>query len=524
MQLVHEQLRQSCERSPDSAAIISDGETLTYGRLWLKVELLAGLLVELGVERGDRVVILLRDKPTNIVACYAVIRCGAIAVPLADGSSERSVVAAVQDSGCVVMISSSEDLLSFPHIRDDIRSTVITIERWTQSSGQPPSYRILGRAGKTLWKHRTLPDALRSQPDDGAFILYTSGTSGDKKGVLLTHRNLFHATCNINAFTQIGSDLRECVLAPLAHSFGLGRVRCILAVGGTVMFPRRPSLPSTIIHAILDEHCNAFSAVPSALEPLFGTFEPMLHAVGRRVRFIELGSAPMPVDRKSRLIDLFPNARICMHYGLTEASRSTFLDLTAESSRLDTVGRPVPGVEISIDHQVLLDESDKSGEILIRGKHVTTSYWNNPHLTRERLTTDGWFRTGDFGYMDADGYLHLLGKDSDMINMDGIKISPFEVEMRMLEAFPGVDMCVLGLPDPSGIHGEVPALCYVSSHNIHLTPADVFQKLISKLDRFKIPRLVYGLKAMPRTSNGKISRSDVRVMLSGGRHLEAVHA
>jgi acyl-CoA synthetase (AMP-forming)/AMP-acid ligase II len=202
-----------------------------------------------------------------------------------------------------------------------------------------------------------------------------------------------------------------------------------------------------------------------------------------------------------------------MPYGLTEASRSTFLEFRSESHKLDTVGRASPNVTIEIRDQELSPcKGGEQGEIVVRGGHVTEGYFRDDARTRGAFTADGAFRTGDFGFLDEEGYLHLLGRKDELINKGGIKISPLELEEKLREAYPELDFCVVGVPDPEGLAGEVPVMAYASATELSL--GDVLSALAQKVERSKLPTAIARVDSIPRTANGKPMRRVLREQLT----------
>jgi long-chain acyl-CoA synthetase len=316
--------------------------------------------------------------------------------------------------------------------------------------------------------------------------------------VKLTHRNLMQASQNIALFMGMHSGLREYITVPLTHSFGLGRARTLLSLGATALASDGPFLPQKMAQVVAQRQVNALSAVPAGVTMTMDSVERSLAPFVSQIRLIELGSAPMPVSQKERLLEFFPHARICMHYGLTEASRSTFLDFDADRLRLNSVGKASPNVHVGVP-----------GEVVVRGAHVTPGYIGDPELTARVVTAQG-IRTGDLAWMDQQGYLHLKGRLDDQINVGGIKVSPSELEEPLRAAYPDLDLCVLGVSDPQLLLGEVPAVAYARRSGVDLDLAGVRASLAGHLDPRKLPLVVVAVDAIPRTANGKIQRAVLR--------------
>jgi long-chain acyl-CoA synthetase len=495
--LAHEMLLARAAIHPQKPAVISGARELSYAALCERVRAIAGALVS-GPARtlpGEAVLFLTSAKVDFIAAFYACLAAGAVAVPVPDGAARATLVDLADASGARTIVTDRAILKTFSPPVDEERFRIIYADEVRAAPGAP------------------FPAAVNAWSP--AMILFTSGTTAKKKAVLLSHGNVAQATRNINEFVKISEQTREYVAVPLYHSFGLGRVRAVLAVGGTLVVAEGPLNPAAMIQTIERQQCNALSTVPAGLAMFSGKLESVLCRIGPRIEVIELGSAFMSPRQKGALLDIFPRARVCMHYGLTEASRSTFLEFRSESHKLDTVGRPAPNVTVEIrDQEERPCPPGEQGEIVVRGGHVTAGYFGDEERTRGSFTQDGAFRTGDFGFLDDEGYLHLLGRKDELINKGGIKISPLELEEKLREAYPDLDFCVVGMPDPEGLAGEVPVMAYVGATQLSL--GDVLSALAQRVERSKLPSAVVKVDSIPRTANGKPMRRVLREQLTSG--------
>ena len=280
----------------------------------------------------------------------------------------------------------------------------------------------------------------RHAVEDGtgiAQVSYTSGTEGKPKGIVLTHANLADATRRIIDAMQMTSDIREYVGVPATYSFGLARFRAISAVGGQAYMPQRGFDPMEFARMLAAGQVNALSAVPSLLRLLLAAPEIMA-AAGPRLLWMEIGSQPMTADEKLAIRTMFPNARIVQHYGLTEASRSTFLQISeVAADRLGSVGRPVGHTEIGLD---------ETGRIRIRGPHVAAHRIDADGL-HSLLDAEGWLQTNDLGHM-VDGDLYFDGRADDLINCGGVKIVPDQLESILRTRLgPDTALAVARIPD-----------------------------------------------------------------------------
>jgi long-chain acyl-CoA synthetase len=343
------------------------------------------------------------------------------------------------------------------------------------------------------------------QPAD---ILFTTGTTGRSKGVVLSHRALTTACAHINAFIGTQAEAVEVLPLPLSHSFGLGRVRCILSIGATLVL--LPGFVNTaiLLNALSEHHATGFASVPTGIAILLSDSGIGLEQFAQQLEYIEIGSAPMPQDQKQHLMRLLPDTRICMHYGLTEASRSAYLNFHDDRDRLDSIGKPSPGVSMRV-----VDESGHEavngtdGQIQISGGHLMSEYWQDADLTAKTLN-DGWLTTGDRGRRDPDGYFYLLARTSDIINVGGRKVSPHELE-EILASHPAITECVcVGLPDPQGISGEIISAFLVADSDAEDLPkfSELAKLLRQHVEPHKIPRRFKWIDEIPKSSSGKVLR------------------
>jgi long-chain acyl-CoA synthetase len=461
----------------ERAAFFTDGGVLTYGAFAGMVSAGAARLRRLGLRTGDRVVLCGPATPAWAAAYFAIHAAGCVAVPLD---------ADMHPSGVQQIIESSEPSCALVAAGKD----------W------PVACHDLAAICEPM---RGLPDVEPAcQADDVADLLFTTGTTGRKKGVVLTHRQIAQAATNINAFVQNNADDVELLPLPLSHSFGLGRLRSMAQTGNAVLLQPGLRNPAKVLKAAAELKITGLALVPAGFDILFRMTGDRLGAARSHLRYIEIGSAAMSLESKHRLMALLPQTRICHHYGLTEASRAAFLEYHAESQRLDSIGRASPNVRIEVrDDQDRVAPPNECGELVVCGGMVMKEYWRQPDLTRAALR-DGWLRTGDWGYRDREGYLYLAGRHSDLINVAGMKISPEEIE-QALDAHPAiVESACIGMPDPNGVTGECVKACIVVRSDV--TDGQLVDWLRKRIEEYKIPRLWQRVEKIARTSSGKIQR------------------
>lgn len=469
------------KESPDDLAIVHQDTTITYGQLGRKIMSASDLLLDMGIGRGTRVMLSATNDPAFIYGYFASHLVGAIAVPIDPQltDSHRKYVA------------------------DRVEPQALFVDR-PFIYDQYPVENISALDRETSTQRNLTGGSL----EDWADILFTTGTTGEPKGVVLTHQNVVSAAININTFVGNSSEDREVVPLPLSHSFGLGRLRCNMMAGGTIILVDGFMVPGKIFKSIEDWSATGFSFVPAGLALLYRFSGDKVSQYANQLKYIEIGSAPMPIEHKERLIKLLPETRICMHYGLTEASRAAFIEFHTSKDRLNSIGQASPNVAIKIqDDNGCKSPAGIEGEITVRGDIVMKEYLDNTVETNKRLNC-GWLHTGDIGYEDKDGYIYLQGRTSELINVGGMKVSPSEIE-DVLKKFEGIQDCAcIGVPDPKGLSGEAVKAFIVpeADKDSKITQNELVIYLRGHVEPYKIPTLYEWVDSIPKTPSGKIQR------------------
>jgi long-chain acyl-CoA synthetase len=290
-----------------------------------------------------------------------------------------------------------------------------------------------------------------------------------------------------------------------------------MVAGGTLILVPGLRFPALVFKALATHRATGLSCVPSGLAVLIRSSGEGLGERAGNLRYMEMGSERMDAAAKRELMKLLPATRICMHYGLTEASRSAFTEFHRDAARLESVGKASPNVSIEIfDEAGSPLPAGESGRIRVRAATVMKSYWRDPERTRTVLDQQGWFDTGDLGYLDADGYLFLQGRGDDVINVGGRKVYPAAIEDLALRYAGVAEAACVAAPDPEGLVAEVPVLYIVAADQAAPDPAGLLRFLEAGIERYAVPRQVRCVEALPKTASGKIQRSVLRAQAQGG--------
>ena len=329
-----------------------------------------------------------------------------------------------------------------------------------------------------------------------AQVAFTSGTEGEPKGILLTHGNLDNTVRRLRDVMRLDASIREYIGVPVHHSFGFGRCRAVASLGGRFYLPESGFNPREIADLLRSGEINAISAVPSLWRIAIRS-RTLFEDCGHRVRWIEIGSQPMPAHDKLVLRELFPNARIVQHYGLTEASRTTFLEISSASfDELESVGRPNGDVEVAITEngRIKIRGGNVAAEILVDGRRT-------PNTDRE-----GWLETSDLGELRG-GNLYFLGRADEIINLAGVKVSPAAIEERLRATLATADaLCVARIPDPARGDGVLLA----AREDLAVSDPELVDAAASALQELGIEArsslFVSRFAALPMTDSGKVQR------------------
>ena len=336
-----------------------------------------------------------------------------------------------------------------------------------------------------------------------AYLIYTSGTTGKPKGISITHANVLFTTKNIVDRLEYKKTDREILPLSLSHSFGLGCLHTALYVGSTIILHKNSTDIRKILESILENEATTLAAVPATLSKMVENFNNETNRMCKNLRLIITNSTKISENTVKSIMDVLNTGKIATYYGLTEASRSTFMIFNEQIEKYNSVGLPASGVEIKIDCKEKLGHI---GEICIKGPNVIDSYWENVEM--DKNIENGWLKTSDVGHLDNEGYLFLDGRVDDMINVGGEKVMPNEIELIVNELEGIEDVVALGMPHDT--FGQVVKLFAKKSKNSEITKTDIMGHCVKKLERYKVPVIIEFIDEFPRTEYGKIKRYELR--------------
>ncbi|HKA05482.1 MAG TPA: long-chain fatty acid--CoA ligase [Acidimicrobiales bacterium] len=487
-------------RSPLRRAITFEGTTWTYAELQDRIDRLAGALRGHGVCHGDRVGFLGLNQPAFFVTMFAASRLGAIFVPLNFRLTGPELSFIIGDAGIHTLV------VDEPHraVIDTIRGELPVRHYWSADSNAEswPSFAHVetGHAPVTM----TGP----IEADEVAVIMYTSGTTGRPKGAMLTHGNLWWNNTNaLLTLDAVENDV-SLVVAPLFHIGGLNVTTLITWMKGGEVVLHRMFDPGRFLEDVARYRITTTFGVPAML--LFVSQQTEFDSTDlTTLRLVVCGGAPVPEP----LIKLYNGRGIPINqgYGLTEtAPMVTFLTSEFALAKLGSAGTTPPFVDVRLidaDGNVLTEPLAR-GEVCAKGPNIMKGYWNRPDATAAAIDAEGWFHTGDIGYLDEDGFLYIADRVKDMVITGGENVYPAEVESVLYEHPAVAEVAVIGLPDERW--GEAVAAVVALAPDASLDLEDLRAFASERLARYKLPTRLELIDALPRNPAGKVLKFELR--------------
>ena len=471
-----------------------NGEIITHAAFLEMSGRYANALTEAGISTGDRVVVQM-EKSVHTLAIYAAcVQAGFVFLPLNTAYTPAEVAYFLNDSEAGLLICD-------PHRAAGLAEIAVTANTILTTLGPDGEGDFAERsAGLSM----TFETVARS-PDDLAAFLYTSGTTGRSKGAMLTQGNLLS---NAKALTQAWRfDHRDVLLhaLPIFHTHGLFvAVNISLIAGGKILF-----LPKFDVDAIIERlpASTAMMGVPTFYTRLLAN-EQFTGDLVNHMRLFVSGSAPLLAETHVQF-ETKTGHRILERYGMTETNMNTSNPYDGER-RAGTVGKPLPGVEVRITDANSANELPQGeiGDIEVRGPNVFNGYWRMPEKTAEELREDGFFITGDLGRLDEDGYLHIVGRNKDLIISGGYNIYPKEIELLLDQEAGVVESAVIGVPHPD--FGETVVGVVVMKTDSEPDMSQILSNIAGSLARFKHPQKLVALQELPRNTMGKVQKKELR--------------
>lgn len=499
--LVHQFLESSAHRYPEKTALLDGAQSIGFAELELLAGRLARLLLEHGLHKGDRVMLIMENSIRSVASYYGVLKAGGVCVEVADRSTPAEAAYFIENSGARVCILSPP---SAKRLRDEIDVPCVIVPDGDPFSGHAQCY---------TWSDveampTGVPEASLKQ-DDLAAIVYTSGSTGRPKGVMLTHRNLCANTASIVSY--LGLDERDRVMAvlPFYYVYGKTLLNTHFMVGGSVVINNRFAFPNSVVKDMAEKEVTGFAGVPSTFAILLNrsvfpkTSIPSL-------RYITQAGGAMAPALTRRLLECIGKTSLYIMYGATEASaRLTFLPPERLlKDKLGSIGIPIPQVEVAIR-----DDNGKAlgpfevGNICASGENIMLGYWKDAQETQKVIKPWGLV-TGDLGHLDDEGFIFLTGRKKEMLKIGGERVSPREIEDAIVESGMVHEVAVIGRSDE--YLSEVPE-AFVVPLDEKTFVLDALKSFIGqRLAPHKHPRHFTIARSLPKKPSGKIDKEALK--------------
>jgi fatty-acyl-CoA synthase len=507
-------LRYAQEQFPNRTAIVCENRRFSYAEFGDRAGRLAGALLKAGLNAGDRVAFLSQNCHRLLEAYYGVVEAGGVLLPLNIRLAPHELAYILKDAGARFLFFESQ----FLGLVQSLRGTASSIEFLVLLDVQPRADWLVSKNYDDLLADATAyrPDLMSFDEDSVAELFYTSGTSANPKGVMLTHRNVYLHALTVMAATPRSAEPVSLHSIPLFHANGWGIAHSLTMTGGKHVMLRRFD-PVEVFGLIERERVTRFSMVPAMAIAFLNSPERQNFDLSSIERIGLGGAAPSPT--LVREIEEKLRCTCTTGYGLTETSPGLTTSQAKDGLTWEgdgryqiqsTAGHALLGVEVRVVDEAgndLPHDQKSVGEILTRGDGVMEGYWHQPEATRD-VMRGGWFHTGDLATIDKNGYVRIVDRKKDMIISGGENISSLELE-NALAAHPGVyEVAVLPVPDEKW--GEVPKALVVVKPGCTVTEAELIDFCRARLAHYKAPRSVEFLESLPKTGTGKILKRELR--------------
>ena len=509
--LLNHFLESHTQQNPSRILSIHDSEKKTYGEIDALANQFAHTLISLGVKRGDRVALLVENSSSYIAAYYGILKAGGVTVAIYTTTTTKTLSFVLNDCSVKVLITQKQHLKLVQELNDKL----------------PELCGLVVTDDNPLEIDLSLPTVQRSdvehfssgRPDihqidlDLASIVYTSGSTGDPRGAMLSHLNLVANTRSITQYLKLTTSDRIMVVLPFPYVYGKSLLNTHIAAGGSAVLDNRFVFPNVVLKSMQEHEATGFSGVPSTYAILLGKSSVRKMEFPSLRYITQAGGAMAPVLIRD-VIDVFKGKSLYIMYGATEAgARLCYLPPEKVSEKIGSIGKAIPNVEVSIiKNDGTEAQPGETGEIVARGSNIMRGYWKQKEETSSVLTKHG-FHTGDLGRVDEDGFIFVVGRKRDMIKSGANRVSAKEIEETILEHPTVLEAAAIGIPDQylgEAIQAHIVQRPECTETNYDKIRDDIIAFCREKLPEFKVPRIIIVEENLPKNASGKIMKEVLR--------------
>ncbi len=509
--LVHHFLEVSADRLPDKIALVCGDERLTYAQVEEKANRLANGLATLGVKRGDRVALFLPNSAELVIGIFAILKAGGVFVVINQTTKADKLAYILNNCQVTALITLGNQQLLTERLFSSCPSLKFSILAAPVASPVDDSQQSTLILQQVIEQHSDARPKPTTIDLDLACLIYTSGSTGEPKGVMSDHSNMVFAVHSITSYIGNVEDDVVINMLPLSFDYGLYQLLMVFSFGGRLILEKGFTYPAVILNAIERENVTGFPGVPTVYSILVN-----MDLSGydlSSLRYMTNTAAALPPSHITKIRGTFPGVTLFSMYGLTETKRTLYLPPAQIDKRPDSVGIAIPGTEVWIEGA---DGSrlgaGEIGELVVRGRHVMRGYWGDPALSAHRfrpgeIPGERLCYTGDLFRMDEEGFFYFVSRKDDIIKSRGEKVAPKEIETVLYKLDGVQEAAVIGVPDP--VLGQAIKV-FVVRNNDQISESDVLRHCRSHLEDYMIPKYVEFASELPKTSSGKIKKTDLR--------------
>ncbi|HAQ19997.1 MAG TPA: long chain acyl-CoA synthetase [Prolixibacteraceae bacterium] len=515
--LLGEALEFSNKNHPEKTAAIYKGKEYSYSDLRECAVNLAFHLVNSGIEKGDRVAVFMNNSWSSIVSIYGITLAGGVFLVVNPQTKANKLNYILNDCGSKVILSEGilmPELLRAMEGQNEIQEVILSESKHPTDDENFEFTDFEEIISKR--ESASLPVII---PNDLAALIYTSGSTGFPKGVMMTHQSMVFTSWSLIEYLRLTGDDSIILVLPLAFDYGLYQLIMAITIGGKIIIEHSFNFPPTIFKQIEQLKPTVFPGVPSIYAMMIATHKKT-GIKFESIKKITNTAAALPAEFITDLKKIFPNALIFKMYGLTECKRVCYLEPELLDLKPHSVGKAIPGTEVFLrSPEGKPVPPGETGILYVRGPHVMAGYWNNEELSNEMLKPgllpgEKILCAHDLFKMDDEGFLYFLGRNDDIIKTRGEKVSPVEVENSIYQLNGIKEVAVIGIPDV--ILGES-IVAFITQYDLaKFTEKEIQQQCIKSLEPFMVPQKIVFLPEMPKSSNGKIDKSELRKIIGAG--------
>ena len=496
-------LTRAAEKAPDVTAVIERGVTSSYGNIEVRSNQVAHLLAASGVRRGDRVVLACENSSTWVSCYFGIMKADAIVVPLPHSTRNDRLGHAVTDAAPAASIVDVRLRPSIATLRG--LKNVFTVGARQDAAATAGDQSVDLEQAIAAMPSYAPPQ--RGVDLDLAAIVYTSGSTGEPRGVMLSHLNLCANTESIVEYLRLTSADRVMSVLPMYYVYGLSLLNTHVSVGGSIVLENRFAFAAAALKSMQSQGVTGFAGVPSTFAFLLHR-SPVASMTFPALRYVTQAGGPMAPAHIREWRAAMPSVPFYVMYGATEAgARLTFLDPSELDRRPGSIGKAIPNVELRVITEDGRTAAPREvGELVARGSNISPGYWNHPDETRAAFS-GGAYRTGDLAYADEDGFFYLVGRRHEMLKVGAHRVGAREIE-DVISEHPSVhEVAVLG--EAHALLGEVPVAVVTPRAGV-VDPLDVIAFCRSRLPEHKVPARIVVQDELPKSGAGKIDKRQLR--------------